>query len=300
LDRAGHEQPIPAKPRAYEFPRLSPDGKRIAVTSADEEHDIWVFDPEKETLTRISSGPAYEYTPVWTPDGRYLFFGSGPTPSAPSVRFDVQGRAADGTGTTQAWTDHQQGGYPLSITPDGKSLILYGRSREGAIGGLHVLPLDPKGTPRPLLPGGVGLNADVSPDGRWIAYDSSESGQYEVYVRPFPAVDSGRWQVSTAGGMRPFWSRSGRELFFLSANRMFVAEVRPGAAFDYSKPLPLFDFGMAYQLGGAPFRQFDISPDGKRFVLVKNLETGATSAHSSIVVVQSWFRELKSRMPARP
>jgi Tol biopolymer transport system component len=296
IDRAGREQAMAAKPRSYEFPRLSPDGRKIAVASVDEEHDIWIFDVEKETLTRLTSGPAYEYAPIWTPDSRYVFFASGPNSSAPAIPFDVQGQAVDGTGTKQAWTDHLQGGYPQFVAPDGKSLAYFGeRSQEGA-SGLGLLPLDPKGPSRRLL---SGVTADISPDGRWIVYDSLESGQYEVYVRPYPAIDSGRWQISTEGGRRPFWSHSGRELFFLNgANRLMAAEVRPGAAFDYSKPQPLFDTA-GYYSTGAPFRQLDISPDGKRFLALKNLETVAPGVRRSIVVVQNWFAELKARTPGR-
>jgi serine/threonine-protein kinase len=299
VDRGGHEQPIPVKARSYDFPRLSPDGKKIAVACRDEEHDIWIFDLEKETLTRLTSGPAYEYSPVWRPDNRYLFFNSGPAAGAPGVHFDVQGRAADGTGTTEAWTEHLQGGYPMSMAPGGKSLVYLGYSPQGDLG-FFVLPLDPKGPPRRLFSDAksVGYNADISPDGRWIAYDSHESGQFEIYVRPFPAVDSGRWQVSSAGGTTPVWSRSGRELFFLNAaNRMAVAAVRPGAAFDYSKPQALFDVSTTY-LSGAPFRRFDVSADGKQFLMVKSLTPAEAATRRSIVVVQNWFNELKARMPA--
>jgi serine/threonine-protein kinase len=247
----------------------------------------------------LTSGPAYEYSPVWRPDNRYLFFNSGPAAGAPGVHFDVQGRAADGTGTTEAWTEHLQGGYPMSMAPGGKSLVYLGYSPQGDLG-FFVLPLDPKGPPRRLFSDAksVGYNADISPDGRWIAYDSHESGQFEIYVRPFPAVDSGRWQVSSAGGTTPVWSRSGRELFFLNAaNRMAVAAVRPGAAFDYSKPQALFDVSTTY-LSGAPFRRFDVSADGKQFLMVKSLTPAEAATRRSIVVVQNWFNELKARMPA--
>jgi Tol biopolymer transport system component len=304
VDRGGHEQPVPVKARAYEFPRLSPDGKKIAVSSQEEEHDVWIFDIEKETLSRLTSGPAYEYSPVWRPDNRYLFFSSGPAVAAPGVHFDVYGRAADGTGTTETLTDHLQGGYPMFIAPGGKSLVYVGYSPQGNLG-FFVLPLDPKGPPRPLLPDSKALafNADLSPDGRWIAYDSDESGPYEIYVRPFPAVDGGRWQVSSAGGTKPVWSRSGRELFFLNAaGRMAVVAVQPGAAFNYSKAQPLFEVPPTYlgSIGSSsPFRMFDVSTDGKRFLMVKNLTAGETATGRSIVVVQNWFAELKARMAAR-
>ena len=301
IDRDGHEQPIKAKARPYRFARLSPDGKKIAVGSNDEEHDVWTFDLANETLTRVTSGPAYEYSPVWTSDSKYLFFASGPGAMAPGTHFDVYRKASDGTGTTETLTERLEGGYPMSLAPDGKSLVYLGFSPQSA-SELFVLPLDPKGPPRGLFPDAKfnEVNASISPDGRWLAYDSNESGQMEVYVRPFPAVDSGRWQISSEGGTRPLWSRSGRELFFLNAaHRMSVVAVQPGSTFTYAKPQLLFD-ATNYTYAGNPFRYFDISADGKRFLMIKNADASATgTTRPSIVVVSNWFDEVKARMPAR-
>ncbi len=302
VDRSGHEQPVPAKARAYAYARLSPDGKKIAVSSSDEEYDVWTFDLANETLTRVTSGPAYEYSPVWTPDNKYLFFGSGPVLGGPGVHFDVQRRASDGTGTTEALTQRLEGGYPMSLAPDGKSLVYMGYSPQG-IPEQFLLPLDPKGPPRGLFPDAkfYEYNADISPDGRWIAYDSNESGQVEVYVRPFPAVDSGRWQISSEGGSRPVWSRSGRELFFLTAaNKMAVVAVPPGSSFTYAKAQPLFDATNYVTPGGNPFRMFDVSADGKRFLTIRNPDANPNAGtRPSIMVVSNWFDELKARLPAR-
>jgi serine/threonine-protein kinase len=177
-----------------------------------------------------------------------------------------------------------------------------GLSHQSATNELFVLPLDPKGPPRGLFPDTKfsEYNADISPDGRWIAYDSNESGQMEVYVRPFPAVDSGRWQISSEGGTRPLWSRSGRELFFLNAaHRMSVVAVQPGSTFTYAKPQLLFD-ATNYTYAENPFRYFDISADGKRFLMIKREDASGTgTTRPSIIVVSNWFDELKARMPAR-
>src|ERR1017187_9174809 len=301
IDRDGHEQPIKAKARPYQFARLSPDGKKIAVGSNDEEHDVWTFDLANETLTRVTSGPAYEYSPVWTSDNKYLFFASGPSATGPGVPFDVYRKAADGTGTTETLTERLEGGYPMSLAPDGKSLVYLGFSPQSA-SELFVLPLDPKGPPRGLFPDAKfnEVNASISPDGRWLAYDSNESGQMEVYVRPFPAVDSGRWQISSEGGTRPLWSRSGRELFFLNAaHRMSVVAVQPGSTFTYAKPQLLFD-ATNYTYAENPFRYFDISADGKRFLMIKNADASKDAAtRPSIVVVSNCFDELKPRTHAR-
>jgi len=294
VDRQGREAAIPAEPGTYGHPRLSPDGAKIAVDSLDEEHDIWVFDLAKDTLTRLTFGAAWESHPTWTPDGKYLLFSSGPTLQGFA---DILRKAADGTGTVEALTHGLEGGYPLSFSPDGKSLVFRKLSPPG---GVLVLPLQPKGrSPAPIA--NALYDGEISPDGHWIAYDSLESGRSEIYVRPFPAMDSGKWQISSEGGSDPLWSRSGRELFFLSAaNRMVAVPVQAESStargsFAFGKPQPLFD-ASSYTLGPA-YRPFDISADGKRFLMLKPVGSGG-AARPSIVVVSHWFDEVKARMPA--
>jgi Tol biopolymer transport system component len=301
VDRDGREQAIAARPRTYTEPRLSPDGARIAVAAGDEEHDIWIFDLAKETLTRETFGPAFEYSPLWAPDGRYLYFGSGPNISTPGLPLDIYRKPADGTGAPEALTENLQGGYPQSLAPGGTSLIYYSSSAPGNnhTGGIYQLPLEPKGPAQPLLadPKFRQSYGDVSPDGRWIAYVSGESGHDEIYVRPFPAVNGGRWQISSGGGTRPAWARSGRELFFLdAANRMSVVAVQPGSVFSFGTPKVLFN-ASSYIEGGV-FRSYDVSADGKRFLMVRNV-AGDTNEAESIVVVSHWADEVKAKMPAR-
>jgi Tol biopolymer transport system component len=295
VDRDGHEEPIPAKPRTYAYPRLSPDGTKIAVDSRDEESDIWVFDLAKNTLTRLTFGPAFDLAPVWAPDGKSVFFGSGPTYSGNGAPADILRKSTDGTGTAEALTQRLAGGFPLSVSPDRKSVVYRGTSDHG----LFLLPLDPKGEAHALIldPKSNALNAEISPDGRWIAYDSNESGRNEVYVRPFPAVDTGRWQISSEGGTRPLWARSGRELFFATTqNRMITVPIVAGSTFTFGQPQQLFDYNAyASSFNGRPF---DISADGKRFLMTKAVSGDGTSARPSIVVVTNWFDEVKARMPA--
>jgi serine/threonine-protein kinase len=262
----------------------------------DEENDLWVFDLAKDTLTRLTFGPAWDSHPVWTADNKYLLFSSGP--SGGIFQTDIFRKAADGTGAVEALTQHLEGGLPLSLTPDGKSLVF--RKASNTNNALFVLPLEPKGEALVLIadPKFSEYNGEVSPDGRWIAYDSNESGRAEVYVRPFPAVDSGRWQISSEGGTDPVWSRSGRELFFVTAaSRMAAVSIPAGFNFTYGKPQPLFD-ATAYYLNVAT-RPFDISADGKRFLMLKDASNGNTAVRPSIVVVSHWFDEIRSKMPAR-
>ena len=166
-------------------------------------------------------------------------------------------------------------------------------------GGIYQLPLEPKGPAQPLL---VDLKSqqyfgEASPDGQWIAYGSSESGRDEIYVRPFPAVTGGRWQISPAGGTRPAWARSGRELFFRdNANRMSVVAIQPGPGFTSGTPKVLFDASPYYE--GYIFRSFDVSADGKRFLMVRDVARGGADARS-LIVVSHWFDEVKAKLPAQ-
>jgi serine/threonine-protein kinase len=297
LDRQGHEQSISAPPRPYYSARLSPDGTKIAVGSMDEEKDLWVFDLTKDTFTRLTFGPAFEIGGVWTPDGKSVIFRSGASPSS-SEPADIFRKVIDGTGAPEPLTEKLTGGNLRSLAPDGKSLFFMGTV---APYGMYLVPLDPKGPPRVLLgdPHFGVADAMVSPDGRWIAYDSNESGRMEVYVRPFPAVNGGRWQVSTDGGRNPMWARSGREVFFRdAANHMVAVPTTTGATFAAGKPETLFDF-TPYINPLAAGRTWDISPDGKRFLAIRPVTAEGAAARPSIVVVSHWFDEVKARMPAQ-
>jgi eukaryotic-like serine/threonine-protein kinase len=217
VDRQGHEEPIPLPARTYTYPRLSPDGTKVAVDIRDQENDIWVADLTRLSLMRLTFDPANDFYPLWTPDGQRILFNSGATPGAGNLYW----RRADGNGPLERLTDTTNGPhYPYSISPDGKLLVYQERdSRSGANVGLLFLDFTDaehgKSTPRtqPLIHSAASeANAEISPNGHWLAYQSNESGSDEVWVRPFPNVGNGLWQVSTAGGTRPLWSRDGREL----------------------------------------------------------------------------------------
>jgi len=296
VDRQGREQPLRAKAHAYQYPRLSPDGTRIAVNSADEEDDVWIFDLKKDILTRLTFGPASEVYSPWMPDGRSVIFSAGDV--ALSSARDLFRKAADGTGTAEPLTRGKTGGAPVSISPDGKMLVT--RTGLGSESNdLMVLPLDGSGTSRPLLahPKYNERNGEISPDGRWIAYDSNESGRQEVFVRPFPNVDGGRWQISSDGGSHPAWSRSGHELFFTSTvppSALMSVAVTTAAGFTYEKPQRLFDISAYYATTG---RTYDVGVDPDRFLLVK--PGGDVTGRPSIVVVSHWLDEVRARMSSR-
>ena len=294
VDRRGAEQPIAVPPRAYSIPRISPDGTRVAVAIPDQEQDVWVLDRAHLTLGRLTFGPSVETNPVWSADGRTILFSSS--------RFgipNVFSQPADNTGTMQQLTKSATLIVPYSASPDGRTAVV---SLAGGID-IGIVRLDAPNEPTPLITGpGSESNADISPDGRWIAYQSNESGQTQVYVRPFPNVNAGRWQITTDGGSRPVWARSGREVFYLStpAGRdvaIMSVPIDAASGFRYGNPTRLFGGPYVFSLPG---RMFDVTADGQEFLMIKDAQTetsGQTSA--SLVFVLNWTEELLPRLATK-
>ena len=198
VDRDGREEPIKVPPMSYRYPRLSPDGTRLAVAVRGQGDDIWVWDFARETLTRVTFEPGQDQYPVWTPDGRRLLFRS--ERSGPPNLFS---QAADGTGAVERLTESANEQTSYAVSPDGTRLVFCEDLR--ATGqDLNVLTLQGERRAEPLVQTGfTERDAEISPDGRWLAYESNESGRPEIYVRPFPDVNTGRWQISTGGGRTP-------------------------------------------------------------------------------------------------
>ena len=180
-----------------------------------------------------------------------------------------------------------------AITLDGTRIVL-GEVTPTMGRDLMVMPLRPPRVAQPLIQTTFNeRNGELAPAGRWLAYQSDESGREEVYVRPFPDVDQGRWQVSTGGGRMPLWSRNGRELFYLSSSNVLMGvQVEPGLSWRSTTPAQILQFPY-FEAGSG--RTFDIAPDGRRFLVIK---PGGDNTPQSLVVVQNWFQELKRRVPA--
>jgi serine/threonine-protein kinase len=298
VDRKGHEEPIAAPLRAYGPPRLSPDGTRVAMSIVDQgNNEVWIWDLARKTLRRLTFSPGMDSMPLWTPDGRRIIYMSART-GVPNL----YSQAVDGGGVDRltASTNPQ---WPTSITRDGALLFGFENGpkivREVIL--LHLT--DPTRTgvsPSQAMPRVQGLFrgnfAEISPDGRYLAYQSDESGRMEVHVRPFPQVDSDRWQISTGGATRPAWARSGRELFYLDeSGALTVVPVRTSPRFIAGNPGKVFD--TAY-VEPNPARHYDVSPDGQRFLMIKDgaaRDPNATPAN--LVFVEHWVEELKSRVP---
>ena len=306
VDRTGHETAIDAlPPRPYETFGLSPDGTRVAFASLGQEFDIWVWDFARESLTRLTFGPSFEYLPRWTPDGRRIVFLSDR--AGPANLYSV---ASDGSGPVERLTTSNNTQYPNSITPDGTALLFCElRPKTGfdilrlpvtALQGVDRATLSdqPLSVATPLVStSSSDYAANVSPDGRYFAYQSAESGgRFAIYVQPYPDVSKGRWQISIEGGTAPVWARSGRELFYLDeSNTLMAVPVQTsGPQFTFGRPAKVFDTKYS-----GDFYSYDVTPDGRRFLMMKESSLGDPSHPPSMVVVLNWQEELKRRVPTQ-
>jgi serine/threonine-protein kinase len=297
VDPAGRETPVPAWPRPYQEFNLSPDGTRVAVRVQDPAPDIWIYDLERETETRLTFDPATEVFPTWTPDGRHVAFGGSDV--------SLSWRAADSTGAVEVLAESREdlNRVPQAFTPDAKMLVFEARPAIAVRSRLSRLALDDSRTVTPLLNDAAFRqgNAVLSPDGRWLAYESDESGTAEVYVRPFPDVNAGRWQLSSGGGRWPAWHPSlrGRELFYVGPKGLMAAAVTTTPTFTPGAVTPLFDTA-AYTGTSQAFanRRHAVAPDGQRFLFLKAASApSAEGASPQLMFVENWFEELKQRVP---
>ena len=293
VDREGREEPLAVEPRSYLHPRISPDGTKVALDVRDQENDIWIWEFSRQTLTRLTFAQEYDGDPAWTPDGQQVVFSSGRGGEASNNIFL---KAADGTGAVEALTDSSVNHWPHAFSPDGTHLVF----SEGARGGdrdLGMLSMkDGREAVRLLATEFRETNAEISPDGRWLAYQSDASGQNEIYVRPFPGVDEGRWPISAGGGSSPLWGPDGRELFYRDgASNVVAVPLRQGPSFQPGTPELVIEGAYYQSVFG---RSYDISPDGERFLMIKS--TGAANdatAQGRINIIFNWFEELKMRVP---
>ena len=294
VDREGREEALEDEPNNYSHVRVSPDGRQLALSFDD---DVWTYDITRGTFNRVTTDSGIDQSPIWTPDGARLVFESDRGGSV-----DLFWTLADGTGTperiaTSAGGDASTTIIPGGWTPDGATLV-FGALRGGNVdigtvsmaGDLtaHLLIDDEFITAAPA----------ISPDGRWMAYDSTLSGQTEIYVQRFPELGDRRL-ISTSGGRIPRWSPDGTELFYVSlyGRRMFAVPIVTQPAFRAGVPEVLFEG--AYLAPAGTNRPYDLTPNGDRFVMIK---TGSTSDGDApqIVLVQNWFEELTRLVPTDP
>jgi hypothetical protein len=284
VDRNGVEQALPQPPHVYSYPRLSPDGHRLAVLIRGAEDDIWVGDPARGTLTRLTSDGSPNIMGTWTPNGRWITFGS-----VREGRRNLFWQLADGSGAPERLARNERAQAPTSWSPNGQ-LLAFEQTSLTTRWDIWVLRIsDRKAEPFLVTPFNEGA-PQFSPDGHWLAYVSDESGRFETYVQPYPA--GGKTPISTDGGTEPVWNRNGRELFYRSGNKMMAVDIATQPSFTASKPRLIFEG--PYVLTGTTMPEYDVSSDGQHFLMLKP----EPAAPTQINVVLNWSEELKQKVPA--
>ena len=284
VDRDGREEAIRVPPHVYVMVRVSPDGQYAVFDARDEDFDLFLWDFRRRTMERLTSEPHSDAYPVWSRKNqdRRLYLNSGPVGERGLFRMDLP-RAPE-----RLTKDAGPAPLPTSITPDGKWLVI----NAPVSGTLTMVSTEAGHEARPL-PGTVagGANADISPDGQWIAYQSSGSGRSEIYVHPFP--DTGAFRRQVGLGTRPLWSPAGGELFYLDADRdLMSVRVETKPTLSFGNPVKMLDNVRAM----TPGRSYDISPDGKRFLVLKDPPSALQSIRH-VDVVLNWTEELKRLVP---
>ena len=305
VDRTGRESPLPIEAKPYRTLRLSPDGTRLALSSLGRDRSIWLYAYDRGTLSKLANA-GRSVVPVWTPDGERITYAS--SANGPDNLFSTR---ADGGGSPALVVSSPSNLVPGVWTPDGRQLLYYVTPGDGASAGAPAIWAQDvvSKTPPRVIAGTLGNAgaADVSPDGRWVAYQSAESGRFQIYVDAFPGPGP-RYQVSTDGGGSPIWRGDGRELFYLAAPvgprgqedsaargasdadvRVMAVPVTSQTTLTFGAPRQLF-VGR-YGING-PARGYDVSRDGQRFQLLVPRERRPLVV-TEMSVVQNWIAELK-------
>jgi eukaryotic-like serine/threonine-protein kinase len=266
------------------------------VTVVDQNLHIGLWDVAGATLRPLTFGSATNFGPLWTPDGRRLVFATFTTTGG----LNLFSQPADGAGAADRFTDSPNNQVATGVSPDGTRLVFTEYSPKS---GFDVMML-PLGGPHQVVPlvqtpfderDGI-----VSPDGRWLAYEANDSGSYEVYVRPFPDVARGHWQISTSGGTQPLWSRSGQELFYFAPDRTVMrVSVAKGSVWTAGTPAQVLEGRYVVSTSSNWLRNYDIAADGQRFLMIKPGGSDATDTPPHMLVIEHFDEELKRLVPTK-
>jgi Tol biopolymer transport system component len=269
--------------QVYFDPRLSPDGRAVAVEVLEGGDDIWVLDLVRGTQTKLSLSSDEDETPVWSPDGEWVAWSTNRDGQRVIVR-----KRADGSGPEEVLWSGPDHTHVSMYTPDGRSLLFEKQTAEGS--DIWLVSLDGSGTER-LVVGSASseFDARLSPDGRWLAYTSDETGISQVYVQPFPGLDA-RFPISSSGGAEPVWARDGRRLFYRGNGTMWAVSVDPAETFEAGLPQPLFED--RYQNKAPAHTGYDVDRDGRFLVIGDD-----SPQNETLTVILNWTEELKRLVP---
>ncbi len=287
VDRRGGERVLFAQPDRYQNPRYAPDPRRISldIKPARGATDVWVMDASRGSRTRVTSEEASDFGALWTHDGRDLIYMSE------RPFFELYRRSADGSRAAEQLLGGSHDRIIGSISADGGTLTFVLSVSNGS--DLWTVSLRGTPSPREYLANGFQLgHPALSPDGRWMAYDSDESGRVEVYVQSFPDPTVGRRQVSSGGGSEPLWTRGGRELVFRRGDSVMAVTVEPATG-SVGTPANLFAGRYDSTPEWSAPRSYDVTPDGQRFLLLKWPEA---DVRRHVVVTTGWWPELQARV----
>ncbi len=306
LSRDGTTAPLRATPTQWSNVRFSPDGHRLTIDfPGPPQNDVWIYDWERDAASRLTVDRGNHSAPAWTPDGRRVTYRAVNTSD---VAFNLYWQRADGSGTYERLTTSRNLQYPGTWHPSGKFLAFTENTQQTNFD-VMILPVEgdeatgwKPGKPYPFVNGSSSeIDPVFSPDGRWLAYQSNETGRPEIFVKPFPGP-GGKWQVSTDGGTYAMWSRTRKEFFFLSADQhiMVAPYTAAGDSFIVEKPR-LFSnrrlVGRPRGATGLGGRNLDLHPDGDRFVVALAPEAQAEQKQDKVVFLFNFFDELKRLAP---
>jgi eukaryotic-like serine/threonine-protein kinase len=275
VSRSGHATPLTPDPKAFSNPRFSPDGRRVAIDIVDPAgsgRDVWVLDVAQRVWSRLTTN-GISNRPLWMPDGRRVVYSSND---------DLWWMAADGSGRPESLLVAPGSRFAGGVTPDGRTVVF--QEVGSTTSGIRAMALDSTQVARTVLPAAFGeSNPALSPDGHWLAYQSDQTGQMEVYARSYPKPGA-RIPISLQGGSEPAWAHSGRELFYRSGDTVMVASVSLSPTLVVTGRRRLFTGSF---LSGGPFREYDVAPDDQHFVMISG-----GSARSTLIGVQNVFQRL--------
>jgi serine/threonine-protein kinase len=292
-DRRGQDTSTGAPARSYAYARLSPDERSIALDARDQQQDIWLWSASR--LTRVTVTPELEAGPIWTPDGKALIFASQASGGIANLYL----QPVNASGNPQLLAAAKSAQIPSSISPDGKTLIFTEINIGTTASDIMAMEMSTRTTSPVLQTTFNESNGSLSPDGRYLAYQSDQSGEMQVYVRSLIGEPIQVWPVSSGGGSRPVWARNG-ELFYVDGRGALIAvKTTVTPTFTADTPVKALNAGSFFPGSGAVAgRTYDVSADGQRFLVLRDADPSQVSATPQMIVILNWVELVRRQLAA--